>query len=154
MRLVELVSGALIAFGLAVLAFHLAPASWWYEYKSIVPIKPVFVVGEPLKLVSTLRVQQAGAGIVFKDQLRCITDAGDEVVAASTFPTALREPEGPWRKTPWTWGNIPESVPRDVPCYIRSVQTLSVLFGIQKTTEVDSETFTISDFDYTKQQSG
>ena len=154
MRLVEGLLGAIIAFIMFVASIYVVPVTWWYEYKSIAPVKPVWTVGEPLKLVSTIRVSRPGTAILFKDQLRCVTSRGDEVIDTKSSPTALKGPAHEWRKTPWVWGVIPTATPKDVPCYIRSVQTLKTLFGIERVVEYVSETFTVSDFDYTKQQSG
>lgn len=129
-----------------------APTSWWYEYRLIEPKKPVYEVGEPLSMVSDIIVYVPGTEIEFRDQLRCLTGDGDKVVAVGVFPTALKGPENKWRKVPWVWGKVPEGAPKDVPCYIRSVQKLTVLFGIERITEYQSKTFEIVDFDYTKQQ--
>ena len=143
----------LVGFAAAIfLTLSFAPTSWWYEYKSIQPTKPVWTVGEKLKLVSNIVVYTSGLKIVWDDQLRCIVDGSDEVVKTETFPGALKGDQGRLSKIAWIWGVVPEGAPKDVPCYIRSIQTLTLWFGIERTTVVYGETFTISDFDYTKQQ--
>ena len=142
-----LIAGVVALFA----AMQFAPSSWWYEYKSIVPLKPVFVAGEKLQLVSTIIVHQPRTPITFHDQLRCITNMGDRVVHSVDFPTALKSSAGDWKRVPWAWGVIPAETPKEVPCYIRSVQTIKTIFGIERVTVYTSETFTVSDFDYTKQ---
>ena len=152
MRLLEFLAGSIFCFILFYVSLYAFPIDRWYEYKSITPVKPVWSIGEPLRLISTIRVNQAGTSIEFRDQLRCVTASGDSVIAIKVFPTALKGPEGVWRKTPWVWGVVPNGAPKDVPCYIRSVQKITTLFGVKRITEYTSATFTISDFDYTKQQ--
>jgi hypothetical protein len=145
MRLLEGLLGVIVAFIIFVSALYIAPTTWWYEYRSIAPVASVLAIGEPLKLVSTIRVTRAGRAIVFKDQLRCVTDSGDAVIETKVFPTALKGPVDTWKKTPWIWGKIPEETPKGIPCYIRSIQTLTTVFGIERVTEYISETFIVSD---------
>ena len=141
LSLAHITTAAIIA---VYFAMHFAPTIWWYEYESIKPTKAAWVSGEKLKMVSTHRVFEVGTPIDFQDQLRCVTDAGDDVVSTQSFSTALKGPVDKWRKTPWTWGVIPANTPKNAPCYIRSVQTLSLFFGVKRTTEVLSYEFTVS----------
>ena len=142
-----------IGFMAAVfLTLSFAPTSLWYEYESIQPTKPVWVPGEKLQMVSNIVVHTPGLKITWDDQLRCIVDGRDDVIKTVTFPGALKGDKGAVSKIAWTWGAVPDNAPKDVPCYIRSIQTLTLWFGVERTTVVNGETFTISDFDYTKQQ--
>ena len=136
----QILFGAVVA---TFLALTLAPTAWWYEYKSIVPAKPEYQIGEKLRMVSNIIVHTNGLRIVWDDQLRCLTENGDRVVKTTTFPGALKGTIGELTRTPWAWGDVPEETPQDVPCYIRSIQTLTLWFGIKRTTVVYGETFRV-----------
>lgn len=143
----------LVSFALCIwLTLHLAPTTLWYEYKSIEPAKPVFTPGEDLRMISNVVVNNDGLRILWNDELRCVDGNVDGVIKTVPFPGALKGNGSSVARIPWTWGKVPENTPKDVPCYIRSVQTLTLWFGIERTTVVYGQTFTISDFDYTKQQ--
>jgi len=153
MRLSEFLLGTIVAVGFFFISLNFVPTIWWYEYKSIVATKPVWTIGENLKLVSTIEVQQPGTAILYEDEFRCIADLGDETIQTNTFSTALQSSGVGFHKVPWFWGKVPASTPLGVPCYIRSVQTMTTIFGIERVTVYESEQFTVSEFDYTRQKS-
>jgi hypothetical protein len=150
---VEPMLGVLVAFVIFVVGLNFAPISFWYEYDSIKPTKPVYVHGEKLEMISKHRTHIEGTPVVFRDRLRCFFGDNDKPVnPPKEFPTSLKATDGEWTITPWTWGKVPKSIPPGSKCYIRSTQIITVSFGIKKTQTVYSEFFEVSDFDYTKQQ--
>jgi hypothetical protein len=145
--------GAIVAFLLLIVGLNYAPTSYWYEYEAIEPVKPVYVHGENLEMISKHRTYVEDTPIVFRDQLRCFFGENDKPIGVvQEFPTSLKTTYGELKVTPWNWGKVPKSVPSGSRCYIRSTQILTVSFGIKKTTTVYSKFFEVSDFDYTKQQ--
>jgi len=150
-RISELMLGLILSGMFFWGSLFMVPVNWIIDYESIVATKPVWKRGESLKMISTMRISYGDIPLEFNDQLRCIGDE-DEIVAVGVFETATKSSEGETIKTPWTWGVIPESTPEDVPCYIRSSQTLTMPFGVKRTRTVNSETFVVSDFDYTQKQ--
>lgn len=152
--LLEPLLGVIVAFILLVVGLNFAPTSYWYEYESIEPAKPVFVQGEKLEMISKHKTYIEGTPLVFQDRLRCFFGDNDKPIGvAKKFSTSTKNTLGEIKVTPWTWGIVPDSIPNGTRCYIRSTQTITVSFGIKKTTTVYSKFFEVSDFDYTKQQS-
>ena len=134
-----------------------------YKYNNIKPTKLVYTKGEPLTLVSSINSYYENLQITWIDELRCVSendnrDAGvlggehTLLIATKEFNGSLFYKGGEENKTVWTWGDVPENTPLDVPCYIRSVQTVDFILGTTFKVVYESDPFTVSEFDYTKQQ--
>lgn len=153
MKATEFLAGALLSVGLLYVLSNLIPTKHWYEYLSIKPTKEVYIVGEPLKLISTvINKKNKNLEIEWHDELRCISNGQDLLIDSSVSKGSLFENKGLPNKTVWKWGIVPKDIPMDVPCYIRSLQTIKVLFNIERKELYESSYFKVSEFDYTKQQ--
>ena len=153
MKATEFLSGLIIAVAFLVLSASSIPTTYWYKYLSIKPTKEVYTVGEPLKFISTVENYTSGDySIEWHDELRCVVKNEDTLIGKVTSTGSLFYNNRLPNKTVWSWGSVPKNTPLDVPCYIRSIQTIEVLFGINRKTTYESSFFKISEFDYTRQQ--
>lgn len=151
MRFTEFLSAMVIVVVSLYIFFVAMPTSMLYTYHSIKPTKLVYTVGETLNMVSSITANYDSLSIEWNDELRCVKGK-DRRIAASKTEGQLFLNDGKEGKTVWLWGKIPENTPLDVPCYIRSIQTVKFILGISKRAVYESDTFTVSEFDYTRQQ--
>lgn len=120
--------------------FTLSPLSVWIEYESI-ELAKIPERGKPLHFYSYVTVRKSSA-VSWRDNLRCdlFDGVGYRSFSVQAFTSGATEVK-PLKRVAWTYV---EAVPdTKAECYLRSVATGLLPYGIQKVAVTKSDIFLI-----------
>ena len=120
--------------------YNIMPAKYWFEYESVRPVQPVRA-GRRLDLVSTAAIYRR-VDMRWNDVLRCRFGDGRGFRIVSTVATSDDDVEPrPMGEKVWTYGR--HAPVAGAQCYIRSVITVRLPYGAEKSQVITGDFFTV-----------
>ncbi len=121
----------------------LYPTKWIFEYQKLETVKPTFAVGEKIRLKSTSASHRV-EDFIWNDTLHCDFGEGDVYFSSQTTRSDNFLPKkGLNNLQPTEWVYNAEIPDMQATCYVASVVTAELDFGIKKETSIESNDFEI-----------
>lgn len=120
----------------------LTPSTYWYEYHSVEPAKPVFSSNEEIRFISTRSVYRKGS-FYWNDILRCNFDTIDtDFLFYFSYNTSAKNSKiTDNTSSEWVYLVVPPDKPAS--CYLESNITMKVALGFEKDQQIISSVFRV-----------